>query len=155
MTIKNCLAAGLLLLCLALCGACATTIVRGQAPLVRMSELSHADARVNLQLNIRNLNGEPMQVEAIEFRLQVDDEDLIDYQGSEATTIAANGVEARKISAAEAAAGKRLLDELEAGKFKSLPYSLEGKVITEKDGSLRFSSEGHIYTMPGKPGYFR
>ncbi len=155
MTLKNCLAAGLVLLYLTLCAACATTIVRGQAPLVRMSELSHADARVNLQLNIRNLNGEPMQVEAIEFRLQVDDQDLIDYQGTDTTTIAANGVEARTISAAEAAAGKRLLDELEAGKFKSLPYSLEGKVFTKKDGSLRFSNEGHLYTMPGKPGYFR
>lgn len=153
--LKNPRAAGLSLLCLTLLAACSSNIVRGQAPFVHMSELSHANGTVNLQLNIRNVNGEPMEVQAIEFQMTVQDEKLIDYQGSAKTTIAANGVEARKISTLEAAAGQRLLNELEAGKYKSLPYSLQGKVVTKKNGSLSFNSEGHIYTVPGKPGHFR
>jgi len=154
MNLKNSLTP-LLLLCLILCVACGSNIVRGQAPFVRMSELNHADGKINLQLNIRNLNGEPMEVKAIEFRLTVNDAGLVDYQGEADTTIAANGIETRQIDAAEPAAAKRLLDQLEDGQYKSLPYSLEGKIVTQKDGSLSFSNEGHIYTVPGKPGYFR
>ncbi len=155
MNIKQCLLAGLFLLTITLCLACSSKIVRGQAPIIRVSELSHGNGEISLQLNIRNLNGVALDIQAIDFRLSVDEQVLIDYQGPSSTNITANGTEVREISVPENEAAGALLDQLQKGEFKSLPYALKGKVNTTGDGSLRFNNEGHIYPVPGRPGHFR
>jgi hypothetical protein len=55
----------------------------------------------------------------------------------------------------ESETSRQLLDTLENGDVKSLPYSLKGFVTTLGDGTLRFEYEGHIYPLPGRPGRFR
>jgi len=153
MTPKFNLLAGLFLLTLGV--ACSSPVVRGQAPIVRISELTQNSESLSLQLNIRNLNGEPLDIQTIKFRLSVDDDILADYEGSASTNISANGTEVRNIQAQETSSGRQLLDQLQNGDVNSLPYSLEGSVSTSGDGTLRFSYEGHIYPVPGRPGHFR
>ena len=147
----------LLLVSVLLCTACGTKIIRGASPLVRMTELSHQDDNINLQLSMRNLNGVDLDIRSIDFRLTVneDEDELFVYDGPVETNIVANGTETWSVDVVESEASRILLNSLENGDIKSLPYALKGSVTSKDDGKLRFEHEGHIYPLPGKPGYFR
>ena len=125
--------------------------------MVRMTELSHRDGNINLQLSMRNLNGVDLDVMSIDFRLTVneDEEELFVYNGPVETNIIANGTETWSVDVVESETSRELLNSLENGDIKSLPYALKGSVTSKGDGKLRFEHEGHIYPLPGKPGYFR
>ena len=125
--------------------------------MVRMTELSHRDGNINLQLSMRNLNGVDLDVMSIDFRLTVneDEEELMVYNCPVETNIIANGTETWSVDVEESEASRVLLNSLENGDIKSLPYALKGSVTSKDDGKLRFEYEGHIYPLPGKPGHFR
>jgi len=148
---------GLLVLTLMLCVACGSNVVRGEAPLVRMTELSHRDNNINLQINMRNINGVDLKIESIDFRLAVNDDehDLVVYNGPVNTNIVANGTESWSVDVEESEISRELLESLENGDIKSLPYTLKGSVQSAEEGTMRFEYEGHIYPLPGKPGHFR
>ena len=147
----------LILLAILLCTACGTQLVRGESPMVRITELSHQDNMINLQVNMRNINGVDLDIQSIDFRLSVNEseDELFAYQGPVDTNIVANGTESWSVDVEESTATRELLDKLESGDIKSLPYALKGSVISTGDGTLRFEYEGHIYPLPGKPGHFR
>lgn len=146
---------GLMLLALMLITACGAKIIRGAAPIVRMNELSHQDNSISLVLSMRNLNGVELDIQSIDFSLAVDDDELFSYQGPAETNIVANGTEIWTVVVEESSASREMLDSLQNGEVKSLPYSLKGSVISQQDGKLRFEHEGHIYPLPGRPGHFR
>lgn len=146
---------GLTVLAIMLCTACGTKIIRGESPLVRMTELSHQDNNITLQVSMRNINGVPLDIESIDFSLSVDDKELFTYQGPAETNIIANGTETWSVEVKESQSSRDLLDTLENGDVKSLPYSLKGSVVSKEDGTMRFQHEGHIYPLPGRPGHFR
>lgn len=148
---------GLLVLTLMLCVACGSNVVRGEAPLVRMTELSHRDNNINLQINMRNINGVDLKIESIDVRLAVNDDkdDLVVYNGPVNTNIVANGTESWSVDVEESEISRELLESLENGDIKSLPYTLKGSVQSAEEGTMRFEYEGHIYPLPGKPGHFR
>ena len=125
--------------------------------MVRMTELSHQDDNINLQLSMRNLNGVDLDIRSIDFRLTVneDEDELFVYDGPVETNIVANGTETWSVDVVESEASRVLLNSLENGDIKSLPYALKGSVTSKDDGKLRFEYEGHIYPLPGKPGHFR
>jgi hypothetical protein len=151
----------LLVLMVVLCTACGSKLVRGEPPVIRMTELSHRDNGISLQLSMRNLNGVDLNVQNIEFRLTVrkdedtDENELIAYQGLVGTSIVANGTESWSVDAVESEASRKLLESLENGDVISLPYKLKGSITSKDEGTMRFEYEGHIYPLPGKPGYFR
>jgi len=147
----------LLLSIVLLCASCGSNIVRGESPVIRITELSHGDDNIELQLSMRNLNGVDLNVQSIDFRLTVDDnkEELIVYSGPVAINITANGIESWSVEAAESEAGKSLLDKLENGELMSLPYQLKGSIGSKDDGTMRFEYDGHLYPLPGRPGHFR
>ena len=47
------------------------------------------------------------------------------------------------------------MTDLERGDLVSLPYELNGRVHTLNEGIEDFEHEGHLYPIPGRPGYFR
>ncbi len=145
----------LLMAAVVLTSACGTKIVRGAAPIVRMSELSHSEDGISVQLSMRNLNGVALDIQVIDFSLSVEDGKLFTYKGPAETNIVANGTETWTVKAEETQSGKQLLDKLQDGAVKSLPYSLEGSVTTLDEGKLHFNYEGHLYAVPGRPGHFR
>ena len=146
---------GLAVLTMLLCTACGAKIIRGASPMVRMTELSHQDNNITLQLSMRNLNGVPLDIQSINFSLSVDDKELFTYEGPADTNIVANGTETWSVEVEESQSSRDLLDTLENGDVKSLPYSLKGSVRSKDDGTLRCKHEGHIYPLPGRPGHFR
>ena len=145
----------LAVLMVALCAACGAKLVRGESPMVRMNELSHQDNNISLQLSIRNVNGVPLDVLNIDLSVSVNDNELFAYAGPVDTSIIGNSTETWSVDVTESSASRELLDSLQNGDVKSLPYTLEGKITTEGDGTLRFEHEGHLYTLPGRPGHFR
>jgi hypothetical protein len=149
------LGVALLSLAMVLSVACGAKLVRGASPMVRMTELSHQDSTITLQLNMRNLNGVDIDIRNIDFKLTVDDEELFTYNGAVDTNIVANGTETWSVDVEESKTSRKLLDSLQNGEVKSLPYALEGSITTEDEGKLRFEYEGHIYPLPGRPGHFR
>ncbi len=154
---KTNLGLSLLLLAVLFCTACGTKIIRGASPMVRMTELSHQDNNISLQVTMRNLNGVDLDVKSIDFRLSVNEneDELFVYNGPVDTNIVANGTETWSVEVVESETSRELLDSLENGEIKSLPYALKGSVTSKDDGTLRFEYEGHIYPLPGKPGHFR
>jgi len=146
---------GLVFLAIMLSAACGAKIIRGAAPLVRMNELSHQNDTITLQLSMRNINGVQLDVQSIDFSLTVDDDELFSYQGPANTNIVANGTETWSVEIEESQSSRDLLDSLENGEVKSLPYTLKGSISSTDDGTLRFNYEGHLYPRPGRPGYFR
>jgi len=138
-----------------LCTACGANLVRGESPMVRMNELSHQDDSITLQLSMRNVNGVPLDIMEIDFSLSVNEDELFTYNGPVDTDIVANGTEIWSVDVAESKTSRELLDSLQNGDVKSLPYSLKGSIITKDDGIMRFEREGHIYPLPGRPGHFR
>ena len=155
--LKTNLGLSLLLLAVLLCTACGTQIIKGASPMVRMTELSHQDNNINLQVTMRNLNGVDLDIKSIDFRLTVNEneDELFVYNGPVDTNIVANGTETWSVEVEESESSRELLDSLENGEIKSLPYALKGSVNSKDDGTLRFEYEGHIYPLPGKPGHFR
>ena len=145
----------LVFLAVVLSAACGTKIIRGASPMVRMNELSHQNNTITLQLSMRNINGVPLDIQSIDFSLSVDEQELFNYQGPAETNIVANGTETWSVEVEESQNSRELLNTLQNGEVKSLPYSLKGKIHSLDDDSLRFEYEGHIYPLPGKPGYFR
>ena len=146
---------GLILLIVMLSTACGAKIIRGAAPMVRMTELSHQDDKITLQISMRNPNGVDLDIQTIDISLWASDGKLFAYQGSINTNIVPNGIETWPIEVEESATSKTLLDKLQNGDIKSLPYTLKGSVSTQDDGILSFEHEGHIYPLPGRPGHFR
>jgi len=125
--------------------------------MVRMTELSHQDNNISLQVSMRNLNGVDLDIKSIDLRLTVNEneDDLFVYNGPVDTNIVANGTETWSVEVEESESSRALLNSLENGDIKSLPYALKGSVVSKDDGTLRFEYEGHIYPLPGKPGHFR
>ena len=149
------LGTGLAVLAIMLCTACGTKLIRGEAPLVRMTELSHEDSSITLQLSMRNVNGDSLDIQSIDFSLSVDDEELFSYQGPAETNIVANGTETWSVEVEESQSSRDLLNTLENGDVKSLHYTFNGTVRSRDDDNLRFKHEGHLYPLPGRPGHFR
>jgi outer membrane lipoprotein-sorting protein len=145
----------LIILVMVFSTGCGAKIIRGAAPLVRMNELSHQGQNIRLELSMRNLNGVELNIQSIDFKLFVDDHELFSYEGPAETNIVANGTETWSEEVEESQSSRELLNTLQHGDVMSLPYSMNGKIYTLDEGVLRFEYEGHIYPLPGKPGYFR
>ena len=145
----------LTILVMVLSTGCGTKIIRGASPMVRMNELSHQDQNIRLELSMRNLNGVELNVQNIDVSLSVDDNELFSYNGPAETNIVANGKETWSVEVEESQSSRDLLNTLQNGEVMSLPYSLKGRIQSADDDSLSFEYEGHIYPLPGKPGYFR
>ncbi|MFC1777982.1 LEA type 2 family protein [Pseudomonadota bacterium] len=148
------LGSGLIFLMIILSAACGAKLIRGASPMVRITELSHQDNRITLQISMRNVNGVPLDIQTIDFSLSASDDELFAYQGPVDTNIVANGTETWSVEVAESENSRTLLDKLQNGEVKSIPYSLKGSVSARDDGTLSFEYEGHIYPLPGRPGHF-
>lgn len=123
--------------------------------MVRMSELSHQDNTISLQLNIRNINGVDLGLLDIDVSMSINEDEQFTYAGPVNTVIVANGTETWSVDIRESETTRELLDSLQNGDVQSLPYVMKGSISTAEDGTLRFEYEGHIYPLPGRPGQFR
>ena len=152
---RRLLLSGLAVLAVMFFAACGSKQTRGEPPMVRMVELSHQDDIISLHLSIRNINDDPMDVLEIDFNMQADDTDFIVFSGMVNIEIGANSTENWTLETETNSNNRNLLNRLESGEINSLPYAMKGSIKSLESGNLRFEHEGHIYPLPGRPGYFR
>jgi hypothetical protein len=142
--------AGLLLL-----AACGSRMIRDRSPFVQITTLRLDPQAVVLELGIRNVNDVPMDLAHVDFTLTVRDAELAVVDEPRQGSVIASGREALQFEFPGKAPGRALLLDLQAGKVPSLPYRLEGSILSADDHLFRFKGEGHLYPVPGRPGQFR
>jgi len=146
--------AALLLLVMA-GAACGHRVIEDRPPFVGISGMVLSDDRLSIAFRIANQNELAMNVKAIDITVTVDGMDLVHEDREVQLSIDANSAEELRVEELPAPATRDLLASLEAGEIMSLPFGLEGSVLTQESGTLRFEQKGHLYPVPGKPGAFR
>jgi len=117
--------------------------------------LALQDDKLTASFNVRNINDLIMDIDSADFTVRVYDTELMRHNGAIALDIDPNATEEMRVEKLPGAFSRELLDALANGEQASLPFLLEGRVHTRTDGNLSFRHEGHLYTVPGRPGQFR
>jgi LEA14-like dessication related protein len=138
-----------------LTGCGGTRLIKGESPLVSISSLSLDGDALSTNFDIRNPNGVEMGIKRVEVGVTI--QDIAQKPADQPFTLSIdpNSVEHIRVSSNAAPETQALLNQLEKGNIVSLSYELEGRVHTLNEGIERFSHEGHLYPVPGRPGYFR
>ena len=144
-----------LLLAVSACASCTPPVIEGRPPFIGISGMRLVDDALRAEFRVSNQNGVPMNIQAIDIGVTVDGVELVGENRPLELTIDANSAEEVHVEKAPGTFARELLDSLENGAVKSLPFSLQGRVLTREDGYLRFEQKGHLYPVPGKPGFFR
>jgi len=145
----------LLLLAVAVCGSCGPPVIEGRPPFVGISGMRLIDNTLSADFRISNQNGVPMTIEAIDLEVTVNGAELARENRQLKLAIDANSAEEVHVEKLPEAFTLDLLASLENREVNSLPFSLTGSVRTLESGRLRFEQKGHLYPVPGKPGFFR
>lgn len=145
-----CLYLGLLTL-----AACSSSGVKGEAPFVQVMSWEIQGSELSASLRIRNVNDQELAIETLNLNVTLQQQELTSYRGSHSLTIPAGGFDSLDLSMTATEQGVELLQRLQQGEQSSLPYVLQGSVRAEGPGELFFSRDGHLYTVPGRPGQFR
>lgn len=135
--------------------ACGGGLVKGEPPLISVSSLSLENGTIRTAVNVYNPNEVEMDLTAITLSLKLDTTDLGRQRRPMDLTIGPRGTEEVRIDLPPNEAAERLLEGLRRGDLLSLPYAMEGTVETVREGSDRFQHQGHLYPVPGRPGWFR
>lgn len=144
------------LLVLALCCSCGGSHqVKGESPFIRISSMNILENTLTAEFDIHNINDVKMEIDAIDIRILGDNTELVHYESALELTVDPSSTEEVSLQGLPKGDARQLLFDLERGQTASLPFRLEGRVHTQKDGFLPFKNEGHLYRVPGKPGQFR
>jgi len=145
----------MLLLAVSACVSCGPSVIEGRPPFIGISGMRLVDDELNADFRVSNQNDVPMNIEAIDINVTVSGAELVSENSQLKLTVDANSAEEVHVERLPEAFTRDLLSSLENREVKSLPFSLTGRVLTVEDGYLRFEQKGHLYPVPGKPGYFR
>lgn len=145
----------LLALTIASLTACGGGLIRGQPPLVGISALQLESQQIRTRIDIHNPNDVDMEIDTIEMSMKISDTDLGLHSTRLGLDIHPNGTEEIGFDFPSDSSARQLLAELEQGEVNSLPYALEGTVRDATGGSEKFSQQGYLYPVPGRPGRFR
>ncbi len=135
--------------------ACGPKVVRGQPPFAQVNALRLDGTALQLELGLRNINDEPMEVQYLQLTLTVQETELTAHEGPLTAIVSANGKETLSLRLPASETGRRLLAALEDGAHTNLPYQLRGSLQTAGDSELPFQSNGRLYPVPGRSGQFR
>lgn len=137
------------------CVSCGPQVIEGRPPFIGISGMQLVDDTLSADFRISNQNGVAMNIEFMDITVTVNEVELASEQRTFQLAIDANSAEEVKVKEFPETPTRDLLASLEAREVASLPFSLVGSVRTREDGTLRFEQKGHLYPVPGKPGFFR
>jgi LEA14-like dessication related protein len=144
-----------LLLVVAACASCGPAVIEGRPPFIGISGMQLVNDTLSADFRVSNQNGVAMNIETIDIEVTVDGAVLVGENRQLELAIDANSAEEVHVEKLPESFSRDLLASLENREVKSLPFSLQGRVLTLEDGYLRFEQKGHLYPVPGKPGHFR
>jgi hypothetical protein len=137
------------------CAACGPNVIEGRPPFIGISGMHLQGDTLAADFRIDNQNGVAMNIQAIEITVTVNEVTLTRDNRDHDLSIDANSSEELRVERLPDEFTRGLLASLENHEVPSLPFQLAGRVLTQEDGYLRFEQKGHLYPVPGKPGYFR
>ena len=145
----------LLSACALLLGACGSSMVRGEAPYVKIHSINLEESSMIMRLGVRNINDEPIKMASIRFTVMLEESELAGFEGPMDASVIATGSETLRFELQASKPGKALLESLQHKEVPNLAYRLDGEIATAEDGTLSFSGDGRLYPVPGRPGQFR
>jgi len=137
------------------CAGCGPQVIEGRPPFLRISELSMHGDSLSIDFDVSNQNEVEMHIDAIEIRVGMGDTEIVHADPGYKLTVGASSSEDLHVEKPAPGGLRDRLSELERGDVISLPFDLSGRVHTLEDGYLDFDQKGHLYPVPGKPGYYR
>jgi len=138
-----------------LLAACGPQVIKGRPPFISISDMHLEGDSLNTGFDISNQNGIPMTVDSVDIVVKIHTTELVRYTSQDRLEISANGTEEVSARHEPDDFTRNLLNSLDDGRLNSLAFDLEGSVMTAEDGKLRSEHTGHLYPVPGKPGYYR
>jgi hypothetical protein len=144
-----------MLLAAASCEACGPQVIEGRPPFIGIAALSLVENELTAEFRIDNQNEVAMNIQAVDITVAVDDAELLRENRNLELSIDANSAEEIRVEKQPGDLARDSLMSLERREVNSLPFTLSGRVLTQEDGYLRFEHKGHLYPVPGKPGFFR
>ena len=135
--------------------ACGPDVIKGRPPFIGVATMSLQGERLTADFRVSNQNGVPMTIQAYELAMKVDNTVLVQENRTFDLAIDANSAEELRAERDLSDTARELLGALETQQRPSLPFTLSGRVRTLEDGYLGFEQTGHLYPVPGRPGYFR
>lgn len=144
-----------MLLAAVACAACGPQVIEGRPPFVGIAALSLMENELTADFRIDNQNEVAMNIQAVDITVAVNDAELLRENRNLQISIDANSAEEIRVQEQPADLARDSLMSLERREVNSLPFTLSGRVLTQEDGYLRFEQKGHLYPVPGKPGFFR
>jgi hypothetical protein len=135
--------------------SCGRQVIEGRPPFIGISGMKLTEDALSADFRISNQNEVAMNIESMDITVTVNAAELVSEQRALQMAIDANSAEEVQVREFPGTPTRDLLASLEAREVASLPFSLTGSVQTREDGTLRFEQKGHLYPVPGKPGFFR
>ncbi len=128
--------------------------ISGKPPQVRINSLTVDGPMLTLELHIRNINQEPLNIRELPLSVQLGEQQLAEYSGAIAQQVGASGSEVVSVRLQGGSAGLAMLADLQNGRETSLPYQLQGHVLNDAGKRLEFDFSGRLFAVPGRPGQF-
>lgn len=145
-----------LLVCISLViTACGAGQIRGEPPLVGISSIQSQPTALTARVDINNPNDVDMPIETVEMAMTLGDTDLGTHTEQLGISVSPNGTERIGFTFPANGTAASTLSDLEDKVINSVPYTVSGRVIASDGYDERFSQEGYLYPIPGRPGEFR
>ncbi|GEM_PF-2861435 len=145
------------LLIVLLAGACAggPDRISGQPPQMDIRLLQQTEQEMLLDIDLRNVNDQPLTLGKLEFTLEHDQRLLARFDQATDVEITSRGRESISLNAPLAPVAQEVLTELAEGTRTSLPWKIRGRVIDQTGRTWPVETSGHLYPVPGRAGQFR
>lgn len=141
----------------ALLAACSGNLreVTNQPPQAALDGLIRAEDGLIVELALRNVNDEPLRLEAVGIELTLDGQPLADGSEARALTISSRGREVLRFSLTPLPAGLQRLEALGEARVERLPWRLEARLSLAGSRQRDTKADGWLHRVPGQPNRFR
>ena len=147
---------GLYLVLVSLLVSCGSREVNNQPPQIFIADLQTQQNQLQIQLQVRNINHDAMPGAQIKFTFMIANTNA--YHGEQQLNLSLDGKGTEQVRWKSVANPKvlQLLQRLSGGSLKNLEYRLSGTLTNElSKKKFKFSQNGKVYAVPGKPGHYR
>ncbi len=136
--------------------ACSSNQIKGEPPFAQIMSWTQSDGRLSVELRLRNVNDEALEIDAIALRIMLPDNGVLEHAPSNLNvSLPAGGSERLTLDLTANSPALEQFLALESGTIGSLSYELTGQLLRSGRKSLTLNREGFIYPVPGRSGQFR
>lgn len=136
------------------CGGSVRDVV-GEAPLADVAGLNRSADGIVLELALRNVNDQALELAALHIQLGLAEQPLVDVRMERSVTITARSREVLRLPLMVQATGLERLDKLATGEVQRLPWQLSLTLTPSQGRTLHTQARGWLHPVPGRADQFR